>query len=227
MMHIAFAMAHPDDAEIFCGGAIAAWVAMGARVSIVVATDGGKGGPGPEPDLVRTRAGEAAAGARCLGASVQMLGLPDGGLSDLPGLPGTLRGALSGLGCTLVVTHAPNDYHADHRALSGAVRAAVGFSVPVLWADTLMGTGFQPTHYVDITAHQALKERAIACHASQDPARFVAASQVLGRARSAQCGQDAGFAEAFRFDPVYPFGDIRALLPPAPPLRPVVQRGPA
>jgi hypothetical protein len=28
-------------------------------------------------------------------------------------------------------------------------------------------------------------------------------------------------AEAFRFDPRFPFADIRALMPPAPPVRPV------
>jgi hypothetical protein len=28
-------------------------------------------------------------------------------------------------------------------------------------------------------------------------------------------------AEAFRFEPTFPFADIRALLPPAPPVRPV------
>ncbi|TIX81950.1 MAG: PIG-L family deacetylase, partial [Mesorhizobium sp.] len=28
-------------------------------------------------------------------------------------------------------------------------------------------------------------------------------------------------AEAFRFEPIFPFADIRALLPPAPVIRPV------
>ena len=48
-------------------------------------------------------------------------------------------------------------------------------------------------------------------------------SRLQARLRSAQCGH-IGFAEALRHDPVYPFGDIRALLPPAPPVRPVRDR---
>ena len=45
----------------------------------------------------------------------------------------------------LVITHPPEDYHADHRALSRLVLDAARFARPVLYADTLMGTGFQPT----------------------------------------------------------------------------------
>jgi LmbE family N-acetylglucosaminyl deacetylase len=35
--------------------------------------------------------------------------------------------------------------HADHRAPSAAVREAVSFAAPVLWMDTLGGTGFVST----------------------------------------------------------------------------------
>ena len=34
-------------------------------------------------------------------------------------------------------------------------------------------------------------------------------------------GAPDALAEAFRFEPSYPFADIRALLPPAPPITPV------
>ena len=47
--------------------------------------------------------------------------------------------------------------------------------------------------------------------------------RLLARFRAAQCGHD-GFAEAIRHDPVFPFSDIRALLPPPPPVRPVRDR---
>ena len=87
----------------------------------------------------------------------------------------------------------------------------------------MMGVGQTPTHYIDTTADQDLKERAILCHASQDPARFVQQVRLQARFRAAQCGHD-GFAEAIRHDPVFPFSDIRALLPPPPPVRPVRDR---
>ncbi|HMO72511.1 MAG TPA: aminotransferase class I/II-fold pyridoxal phosphate-dependent enzyme, partial [Paracoccaceae bacterium] len=126
----------------------------------------------------------------------------------------------------LVLTHAPNDYHADHRALSAAVSQAAGFAVPVLHMDTMNGTGFAPTHWVDVTDHWPAKEAAILVHETQAPARFVAMANRQAAYRAGECNAlPEGRAEAFRFDARFPFADIRGLLPPAPPLRPVGLRG--
>lgn len=225
--HVAVVMAHPDDAEIYLGGTILAWRQMGARVHVIIATDGAKGGCLPPEDLARQRADEARAGADVLGAALTLAGHADGGLSGNPDLVPHLRSILVGLAPDLVVTHSGNDYHADHRALATAVRAAASFSMPVLFCDTMMGTGFEPTHYVDTSLFAETKSAAIRCHFSQDPERFVSSATLLSRFRAAQCGQPAGHAEAFRFVPAYPFADIRNLLPAAPGLKPVRARGPA
>lgn len=43
--------------------------------------------------------------------------------------------------------------------------------------------------------------------------------------RAGECnGPPSARAEAFRFEPRFPFADIRALLPPAPPVRPIGNR---
>ncbi len=225
--HVAVFMAHPDDAEIFCGGAIRAWLRMGDRVTIVVATDGSRGGTEAPEILARQRAGEARAGAAMLGAELVLLGREDGALSKDAGFRAAADAALRGLAPDLIVAHAPNDYHGDHRALAGVALEVAGFRQPVLWADTMLGTGFLPTHYVATTAEQGTKEAAILCHASQKPEVYVERSRLSGRFRAAQCGDDAGFAEAFRHDPVYPFADIRGLLPPPPTLRPLRDQVPA
>ena len=67
--------AHPDDAELGCGGTILKHVAMGHKVGVVDLTRGELGTRGtPE-----TRAKEAADSAKILGLSVrENLGLPDG-----------------------------------------------------------------------------------------------------------------------------------------------------
>jgi hypothetical protein len=96
---------------------------------------------------------------------------------------------------------------------------------PVLWLETVMGVGFVPTHYIDITPHIELKRTAIRAHQSQDPERFVQMAELGGRYRSAQCNANEGYAEVFRFEPVFPFGDPRNLLPPAPGVQPVRDRG--
>jgi hypothetical protein len=95
----------------------------------------------------------------------------------------------------------------------------------VAWVDTMMGAGFASTHYVDITAHFAGKVAAIGAHRSQKPERFVEMMTQHNGFRATQANALPGsFAEAFRFDPVYPFVYIRAALPPPPPLRSVTDR---
>ncbi len=217
--------AHPDDLEIFVFGSLAAWQALGAELVLAVATDGAGGGQQPPDQLGAMRRAEAEASAALLGAEPRFLDFPDGELLPDRPLIGALRALIRAERPALIVTHAPEDYHADHRALSVAVAQAADFAAPVLYADTLNGTGFRPTHFVDVTPHFALKCTAIRKHASQDPERFVASATRQAAFRAGECnGGPSERAEAFRFEPRFPFADIRALLPPAPPVRAVILR---
>ncbi len=216
--------AHPDDLEIYAFGTLCAWADMGASLTLAIATDGAKGGVAPAADLKRLRAQETTAALAPLGVPLN-LGFPDGALRADAALEDALRDLIRDSAPDLLLTHAPNDYHADHRALAAAALQASGFSVPVLFMDTINGTGFVPTHWVEVTAHWPAKTTAILTHASQDPDRFVAMATRQAAFRAGECNAlpDAR-AEAFRFEPRFPFADIRALLPPAPPLRPVGAR---
>lgn len=217
--------AHPDDLEIYAWGSLCAWAAMGADLTLAVATDGAAGGRMPTADLARLRMAEATDAAAALGAVPHLLGFPDGALFPDAALIGALRELVRATGPDVIVTHAANDYHADHRALSVALAQAAGFSAPVLFMDTMNGTGFAPSHWVDVTAHWPAKQAAIRVHASQDPERFVTSATRQAAFRAGECNAVADArAEAFRFDPRFPFADIRAVLPPAPPLRPVGDR---
>jgi N-acetylglucosamine malate deacetylase 1 len=219
--------AHPDDVEIFAFGSLLAWRAGGAEVAVAVATDGAAGGAGDPAALARTRRAEAEAAAAALGTVPRFLDFPDGALMADAALVAALRRLLAETAPRIVVTHAPNDYHADHRALSAALAQAVGFAAPLLFMDTLNGTGFVPTHWVDVTAQFDAKCTAIRCHASQDPERFVVGATRQAAYRAGECnGGPEARAEAFRFEPRFPFADIRALLPPAPTVTPVLVRGP-
>lgn len=216
--------AHPDDIELSMFGTLAAARARGDEALLAIATDGAAGGKGDPAELRRARHAEATRGAAMLGAVPQFLDFPDGMLTADARLVAALKALVRDSGADLVLTHAPNDYHADHRALSDAVRLAAGFSAPVAWADNMMGVGFAPTHLVDISAHFEAKCDAIRAHVSQDPERFVAMAGQLNGFRSAQANWPGRHAEAWRFEPLYPFADIRDLLPPPPPVRPVGDR---
>jgi LmbE family N-acetylglucosaminyl deacetylase len=217
--------AHPDDLEIYAWGSLCAWAGMGADLVLAIATDGAAGGKAPPAELARLRAEEACTAARALGADPMFLGLADSALTSEPRLAARLAEIVRDTAPDLLVSHAPNDYHPDHRALSAAASQACGFSVPFLQMDTMNGTGFRPTHWIDVSAHWEAKCAAIRAHRSQDPERFVAAADRQAAFRAGEAnGPPGAHAEAFRFEPRFPFADIRALLPPPPPLRPVGDR---
>lgn len=219
--------AHPDDLELYAFGALLAWRAMGAEVIPAIVTDGAAGGAGDPVALAARRRAEAEAAAAPLGTPPRFLGFADGTLVPDAALVGALRRLVAETQPDLVLTHPPEDYHADHRALAQAAALAVGFAAPLLWTDCRRGAGPRPTHYVEVTAHFPVKLAAIRAHASQDPERFAVEADRLAAQRAAEChGGPDDRAEAFRHEPRFPFMDIRALLPPAPALRPVARRGP-
>jgi bacillithiol biosynthesis deacetylase BshB1 len=80
-LDIIFAMPHPDDIEITCGGTVAKLVKLGHKVGLVHLTDG-------EPTPLGTpeiRAAECAEAAKILGvAQVETLALPNRELMDSP-----------------------------------------------------------------------------------------------------------------------------------------------
>jgi LmbE family N-acetylglucosaminyl deacetylase len=213
------AMAHPDDAEIFIWGSLSAWHNAGAQIQLVVATSG-EGGvrQGHDiPNLALHREQEALNAAATLDIVPQFMRLPDGGLPDAHHLTQALKERIEAFKPDIVITHAPGDYHADHRALAASVQSAGSFTTPVLFCDPLGGVGFEPNIYVDVTSHREAKAAAIRCHASQDPERFVLRADLQNQWRAFQCNGGLDHrAEAFRFEPRYPFTDIRSLLPPAP-----------
>ncbi|MCE2516464.1 MAG: PIG-L family deacetylase [Alphaproteobacteria bacterium] len=219
-MNIMAIGAHPDDIEIFMYGLLAAAKTRGDDITLVVATDGAAGGATPGAELAAQRADETRKGLAELGVP-RLLGLPDGGLATAPDAAAEINKVIRQAAPDLIITHGPEDYHPDHRALSKYVTDAAGFRCPILFADTLMGVGFAPDYYVDITSYAEAKTRAIMAHDSQQPARFAEAARIMNRFRSAQCnGPDGHFAEAYRMDRRFPFTDIRAMLPDAPPYRP-------
>ncbi|SFQ19493.1 N-acetylglucosaminyl deacetylase, LmbE family [Mesorhizobium sp. NFR06] len=214
--------AHPDDIEIFMFGTLAAYAAQGAELTFAIATNGAKGGEGDPATLARTRRVEATAAAELLGVAPRFLDFPDGALIADAAFISALKALIDEVRPDLAITHAPSDYHGDHRALSDGVRIAASFALPVLHADTLGGTGFSPTHYVEISHHWDVKAKAIRAHRSQGPEHYVHKARIQNEFRAGQCnGAPGALAEAFRFEPSFPFADIRELLPPAPPIRPV------
>ena len=146
--------AHPDDIEIGCGGTL-----------LVLA-----GRPGTELHaVVLTGTGQRAEEARSTlptffpGATVEVLGLPDGRLpSHWLDVKEALEAVAATLRPDLVLAPRVDDAHQDHRL--------VGELVTTVWRDALVlhyeipkwdGDLVSPTHYVALTAEQARQKVAL------------------------------------------------------------------
>jgi N-acetylglucosamine malate deacetylase 1 len=103
--------AHPDDAELGCGGTIAKHISLGHEVGIVDFTRGELGTRGT-PEI---RAQEAADAARILGVSVRdNLGMKDGFFQNDPEHQRILIRAIRKYRPTIVLANAMTDRHIDH-----------------------------------------------------------------------------------------------------------------
>jgi LmbE family N-acetylglucosaminyl deacetylase len=181
--------AHPDDAEILCAGTLLRLRSLGWRLHLCTATAGECGSVTESPAATAARRlAEARRAAELLGASYHCLGLRDGYVVySEPALERAVA-LCRELAPTLVLTHAPRDYHLDHEQTSllargasflyaapnaSALPLAAGARVPYLYhADALdgrdaLGNAVVPTTWVDISAQLDEKARLLACHESQ------------------------------------------------------------
>lgn len=133
-------MAHPDDAELLCGGTLARMAAQGHRVGILDLTRGESGSYGDR----ETRAREADAAARVLGvADRRSAGLPDGRLENTPAARSVVATLIRELRPRTVITHWPDARHPDHRAASELARDAC-FMAGVRNAADVSGEPYRP-----------------------------------------------------------------------------------
>jgi LmbE family N-acetylglucosaminyl deacetylase len=233
-MNVLAVGAHPDDLEILCGGTLAKCAARGDAVTMVCAANGDCGSAThSREEISAIRRREAEAAAAVIGADYYCLDYPD---LEIP-LDMEARTKLVEIvrRCRpdFIIAHAPNDYMLDHRH-AGALAEVASFDAtipnlktespaynriaPIYYMETLVGIGFEPTEYVDVTDHFETKARMLACHASQvewlrhhDQAQVDEVMEVAARFRGAQAG--VRYAEGFR--PAQMWGRLvpRRLLP--------------
>jgi LmbE family N-acetylglucosaminyl deacetylase len=211
--------AHPDDLEILCGGTLVRFVQEGHEVVMCHMTLGDRGSfVHSSEEIARIRVEEAKRAAEICGAEETTLGLSDGEVNAADGdqrrlMIDLVREARP----DLIITHHPGDYMGDHNETSKLVfdcsfhatlplfetaRANFETVTPIYYMDTLMGLGFQPTEYVDVTGVIETKTAMLEAHKSQltwlrdhDGVDVVEQMRTATRYRGLQCG--AAYAEGF------------------------------
>lgn len=180
-MHLIAVVAHPDDADIFCGGTLAKHANRGDNVTIIYMTRGEYGGlDTTEAEVAATREREAEAAAETLGAEAVFLDFKDGRVRYSMENRLQLVDVLREHRPDVVLTHYRDDMHPDHRATSRLVTDAYYMcSLPLLeteydpWEPQNVyyfgkpTSSFEAETYIDITDYQSIKEEAILQHESQ------------------------------------------------------------
>jgi len=171
-------MAHPDDAELLCGGALIKAARSGARVGVLDLTRGEAGSAGT-PEL---RAREAAAAADVMGLATRVNArLPDSRLVNDDETRVVVASHLRALRPAVVVAHWREGRHPDHRVASALTWDACFLSGlknfgasgqafrprTVVYATAFREDADPPSFVVDVSDTLEAKLEALACYASQ------------------------------------------------------------
>lgn len=189
-------LAHPDDPEFFCGGALARWARDGHRVTYLLLTCGDKGfNPATHPEmtpekLCGSRHEEQANAARIIGAQPPLfMDLPDGYLIPSLELRRDIVREIRRHKPSVLITCDPQNLfaqyginHPDHRACGQVVLDAVfpaagnmayfpellteGFT-PHMPGEVWCSLTSQPNTTLDVTDTWEIKIKAVLEHKTQ------------------------------------------------------------
>lgn len=177
--------AHPDDAEVFAGGLVVRHCRAGSQVKIISVTDGRSGHHIDPPErVVERRRAEARRSGERVGAEYETWDFHDGSLMPSLKVRTAIIEEIRRYQPDLVLTHRPNDYHPDHRAVGTAVQdASYMVTVPHVCPETgalrhdpvvaymcdlfTRPNPMRPDVVLDISAEFDLVMQMAACHQSQ------------------------------------------------------------
>ncbi|MDP8217199.1 MAG: PIG-L family deacetylase [Candidatus Theseobacter exili] len=226
--------AHPDDVELLCAGTLSRYSKRGDEVTICHACDGGKGSlEHTTEEIAKIRRKEAIESAEIIGADSIWGGFIDGEVTvDLKSRIKVID-IIRQTDPDLIITHSPNDYHADHLNIGKLVFEATYLACIKLWVtdypntdtvptlyymDTLAGVNFNPSEYVDISdtikdkVNMMLKMKSqlgfLKTTHNTDAEEFI---RIAAKFRGFQAG--VAFAEGFVQQQMYPFGLTKRILP--------------
>ena len=181
--------AHPDDADFYCGGAVASWIKQGAEVVYLICTDdscGSDTGDISPRELAELRRKEQEAANKVYGVKESVyLGYPDMGLYDCEELRRDIARQIRKFKPHILLTFDPwvrYEVHPDHTASGrGALYGRFAAKLPLKFPELLSEDALkpwdveaiyffktdQPDTWVDIEDLLDLKAEALLCHKSQ------------------------------------------------------------
>jgi bacillithiol biosynthesis deacetylase BshB1 len=229
--------AHPDDAELGCGGTLALLARGGRKVGLLHLTRGERGTRGTEEE----RRAEAEQAAAALGAAdLDFLDCGDGSLRNGPAEEDALIALLRRWRPELVLGPTPHDRHPDHARAHQLVEAACFYAGlanrapesgpphrPAAVFSYMQHDLFAPSFIVDVTADWETKLASLRAYRSQlyqpdqqedgNPLTKISTPEfwhaVEGRARHFGLLVGATFGEPFWSRRPFAMADPLAILP--------------
>jgi LmbE family N-acetylglucosaminyl deacetylase len=201
MMRLMAVMAHPDDAEIWCGGTLILHAEKGDAVRICTLSY--------TRESVRGK--EALEAAKQMGCEVEFLGLEDMAIRDTENAVDQLKRSIDSFRPETIITNWYDDMHPDHEATFRILRRAI---LRCFWTNTMdniqdypqvfccdtynslgLHGPFNPNKLVDITQIWRKKIAAINAHESQPLSFFLDMidRQCLAHGKSAGTKRAEGF----------------------------------
>lgn len=172
-MRLMAVMAHPDDAEIWCGGTLILHAEKGDAVRICTLSY--------TRESVRGK--EAQEGAKRMDCEVELLGLEDMAIRDTDNAVDQLSRSIDSFRPDTIITNWYDDMHPDHEATFRILRRAIlrcfwnntmdniQIFPRIFCCDTYNSLGlhgpFNPDKFVDVTQIWEKKIAAINAHQSQ------------------------------------------------------------
>lgn len=214
--------AHPDDADVSCGGTLAQWSTEGASVEVVVCAAGDKGSSDPAvvpSELAERRAAEVDRAAQALGlAGHHRLDHLDGDLVNDADFRREIVTLVRSIRPDVVVCPDPTSVffgssylnHRDHRVVGWATLDAVAHEArsPHYFpdagpahrvAEVWLSGALEPDTWIDIEQTIDAKTEALRCHESQvsEAGEWL---RTFVQERAEEAGRQAGvrYAEGFR-----------------------------
>lgn len=204
-------MAHPDDAEIWCGGTLMRHTDRGDDVLICILSY--------TEDSQRGL--EARETARQMGCQVELLGMLDSGIRDTEDAVKRVWKWIESFQPDTLITHWHDDMHPDHEATFNLVRRAllhcfinetsidIQHFPRIFCCDSLSSMGlhgpFKPDRYVDVADAWGRKIAAIKTHQSQPVGLLLEMIENQGRSHGRVAGMQR--AEGFLYLPIFGFAD--------------------
>jgi len=221
--------AHPDDAELGCGGTIAKHISLGYKVGVVDLTRGELGTRGS----VEIRKSEATESAKVLGLSVrENLSLPDGFFQNTKDAQIKIIEAVRKFQPSIVLANAITDRHPDHgRAaeliydscfLAGLSKIETSFegATQKAWRPGavyhyIQSQSIAPEFIIDISGFWDVKLKAVLTYKSQffdpssaEPSTYISSPEFLRmiEARAIEHGHAIGVQHGEGFTTKRPIG---------------------